>query len=232
MAYNNNKDVNSMLNDNSLDAYSIPNMYQYVSAYPLPIRNYRMQAGIPKTSTKKATNILYGYGVNSFNRFELMMELVQHLEGDRIDRIRFLKENWSACDHQDHKSMTLASSIEEETIFGSPVSFREFLTHEEFQWINGLGKTFRIYRGCDESVIAGASWTTNHKVADSFARGLRGCTHDTPVIVSATCDMGDVLLAIDDREEKEIIINPKNLSDVLVTPFHMQIPALDLVTSS
>lgn len=220
-------DLNTDFNDNKVGAYRIPDMHQYVSDNPLPIKNYRIPAGTPKISVKNATDILFGYGVNSFNRFVYMMELVNILRGPLIDKVRFLKENWSACDHHDHKSSTLASKLEGEFSLHSPVSFRDFLTPEELEWVNGFGKTFRIYRGCDESVIAGASWTTDHEVAEFFTQGLRGCTHDTPVIVSATCDIDDILLAIDDRNEKELIINPRKLSDVLVTPYHKQTSTID-----
>lgn len=62
----------------------------------------------------------------------------------------------------------------------------------------------------------GISWTSDRSVAESFANGHRSIPVTSPVIVSAMCQKSSVLLAINDREEFEIVVDPDELTEVWV----------------
>jgi hypothetical protein len=73
----------------------------------------------------------------------------------------------------------------------------------------------RIWRGCSRSRVLGLSWTTDRAVATGFAAGHR-VPVPNPVVAEATIDERGVFVAIDDRKEAEVVIDPEHLHDLIV----------------
>ena len=66
-----------------------------------------------------------------------------------------------------------------------------------------------IYRGVKEPKL-GMSWTLSKSKAEWFATRFS----DTGYLFKATANKSDILCYTDNRGEKEIIINPKLLTDI------------------
>ena len=167
-------------------------------------------------TSDEAVNRAFGLGVDSTNRGDVMLDLLPHVSGGGIERINFIKEVWSSIDDMHHLRGELAFRLSGLALDG--VDFRKTLNESEHEWFEGLGNTFKVYRGCSEDRLDGLSWTTDREVAMGFAGGHRGIEVVAPVLVSATCDKVDVLLAVNDREEFEIVVEPEHLTDVWVEP--------------
>ncbi len=135
---------------------------------------------------------------------------------DPLDRIRFMKQAWPACDdlYDYQASIRWASAS-----LGYPEDFLEVLDADEKAWIESCGEPFQIYRGCAEDRIDGLSWTTDRTIAESFAVGHRGISVLSPVIVSAKCSLENILFVTNDREEYEVVVDPMWHEDVWVEPF-------------
>jgi hypothetical protein len=56
-------------------------------------------------------------------------------------------------------------------------------------------------------------------VAEAFATGHRGIRVPEPVVASAIIPKEHIFFATVDREEKEIVLNPRRLRKTLVEPF-------------
>jgi hypothetical protein len=67
--------------------------------------------------------------------------------------------------------------------------------------------------------VLGIAWTIRRDIADGFARGHRNIRLPKPVVASALIPKEHIFFVTDDREEKEIILNPRRLSKLVVEPF-------------
>lgn len=166
-------------------------------------------------STSEASNALYGIGISSQDRLWHLLVSLKRLGGSASEKAGFFKEHWSATDDTYQYGGTILYELEN---LSSSEHFWSYLNESEKAWMLAVDQCFTVYRGCDESRIDGISWTTDQSVAESFARGHRCIRNPNPVIVSAECHQRDVLMAINDREEFEIIVDPSRLDDVWVTP--------------
>lgn len=70
----------------------------------------------------------------------------------------------------------------------------------------GHDRDITIYRGQDVSYELGLSWTTDEKVAETFARGLRGRANPTPVICRLEAFKEEIAFSCDERAEAEIVL--------------------------
>jgi hypothetical protein len=70
---------------------------------------------------------------------------------------------------------------------------------------------YRIWRGCSRSRMRGISWTTDRAVAEGFARGHRGICVPDSVVVEAQIDRSAVFIAVDTRNEQELLVDPRRL---------------------
>jgi hypothetical protein len=90
------------------------------------------------------------------------------------------------------------------------VSFVPFLGLESQEWWQSIpdNKPLRCYRGCAREKRYGLSWTLERSVAEDFARGHRGIPVPDPVIFTTLVRKRDVLFATNDRNEKEVLLDP------------------------
>jgi hypothetical protein len=92
--------------------------------------------------------------------------------------------------------------------------YREYAPSRKF-----LGRTLQVYRGCTSDRVLGISWTTNRKVAEKFAYGHRGIRNPNPVIATAMIPPSGIFLRTNDRDEREVILDPELLRDIQIESF-------------
>jgi hypothetical protein len=74
----------------------------------------------------------------------------------------------------------------------------------------------RIHRGCTRARIRGLSWTIDRAVAEKFARGYLGIPVPDPVIAVAVVEREAVFVALHERNEGEVLIDPRRLRKLVV----------------
>jgi hypothetical protein len=57
------------------------------------------------------------------------------------------------------------------------------------------------------------------KDAREFARGHRGIPVREPVVASALIPKDHIFFVSDERQEKEVVLNPRRLREVIIEPF-------------
>jgi hypothetical protein len=73
-----------------------------------------------------------------------------------------------------------------------------------------------VYRGCSRDRIAALSWTLDEQIARGFARGHRRIAVPDPVVVVARIARADTFMFTDDRNEREVLLNPARLTDLRI----------------
>jgi hypothetical protein len=94
-----------------------------------------------------------------------------------------------------------------------------FLELSQRQFFYTLPSQVPVFRGCSASRVPAIAWTTSRAVADGFARGHRGIPVPEPVVASAIISKEHIFFVTDERAEKEIVLNPRRLREILVEPF-------------
>lgn len=201
-------------------SYQILDMAEYVEAAHQKIFPFSLKPEEPLITFDEAEALLYGRGLDSCDRLDVLLDLIDRLPDDAIGKLKILRDGWISSDNVYNRSADFVSIIKSvsKNQDGSIryAEYKNILSSEEKVWIDGLGDCFQVYRGCDNDKIAGVSWTTDHNVAQNYAYGNRSDYNDDPVVVTATCCIFDVLLATNAEKESEIIVNPEFLSNVKV----------------
>jgi hypothetical protein len=84
----------------------------------------------------------------------------------------------------------------------------KYLDKDAMQWFDALPDTFTVYRGCGKRWVRCASWTLDQECAEFFARGGRFSSPASPVVASATISKAAVFFVTDQRNEKEVVLDP------------------------
>jgi hypothetical protein len=112
--------------------------------------------------------------------------------------LTLLGEEWTCCDNiRDYLPFL-------RKVLGTNGPLRQMMTLEENEWYDALPDSIICYRGCDQSVLKGASWTLDKEIANSFPFTNR-YRSASPVVVTARVKKERILAVKLDREEKEII---------------------------
>ena len=116
---------------------------------------------------------------------------------------------------------------------------RNFTSRDGWDTITALPESVNIYRGvCDRRRLQGWSYSTNRDVAIDFALG-RGMIRDDPcpedlvsLLLHATVNRSDVIAAVNDRYEAELIVDPLTVhSPQLIELYDLKRGPDDEVTS-
>lgn len=152
--------------------------------------------------------LIFGMGVNSFNRMHRFMEI----QDDLSDRQYWygLVNAYSASDN------TYLIREEIKNLFRSERSERFMMMEEhDFEVFINLSPTITVYRGASVLEFTsgewGISWTLAQSRAEFFAYEYRrnGATSDHPkVVLKATVSTNDVLAYHSGRSEEEILLHP------------------------
>jgi hypothetical protein len=88
---------------------------------------------------------------------------------------------------------------------------REFMMNEKEQaFLASLPDELIVYRGCSGTYRLGFSWTYCREIALKFARRFAD-EGDQMWVTEGRCLKARVLAFLNDRNEKEIVIDPKNV---------------------
>jgi hypothetical protein len=95
-----------------------------------------------------------------------------------------------------------------------------YFSPEQRQFFETLSPLVLVFRGCSRVRVCGIAWTVDREIAEGFARGHRGIKVPEPVIASALVPKEHIFFVTDDRQEKEIVLNPRRLRRVVKEPFN------------
>jgi hypothetical protein len=128
-------------------------------------------------------------------------------------------DQFSRCDNATRDLDMLMAVLKRRAAEVEPT---QFLVGEDAAFFKSLPDKVTVYRGADRSRIRGVSWTIDRKVAEGFALGHRGMKNTEPVIASATIARTEILSAIQERNESEIVILPPD--EMEITTYERQRP--------
>jgi hypothetical protein len=94
-----------------------------------------------------------------------------------------------------------------------------FFSQTQRKLFETIPQRVQVFRGCSLPRVLGIAWTIRRDIAEGFARGHRNIRLPEPVVTSALIPKEHIFFVTDDREEKEIILNPRRLSKLVVEAF-------------
>jgi hypothetical protein len=112
--------------------------------------------------------------------------------------LRLLGEHWSCSDNIREYIPALRK------LLGTYGPLRAMMNSEENAAYDALPDTVTVYRGCDASVLTGASWSLDQNVANSFPF-LNRYEVPSPMVVKARVKKNRILALKLGRDESEII---------------------------
>ena len=74
-----------------------------------------------------------------------------------------------------------------------------------------LPDVLTVYRGCSRARASGVSWTLDEEVAQRFTKGHRAIPVPDPVVVVGRITKAEIFGVFIDRNESEIVLDPKRL---------------------
>jgi hypothetical protein len=122
-------------------------------------------------------------------------------------------KTWSSCDSTWDARTWLLQVLQAKPPAGS------FFSPAQRAFFNALPAQVTVFRGCTRPRLRGLAWTTDRAVAEGFARGHRGICVPEPVIASAIIPKEHIFFVSDDRNEKEIILDPRRLRSLMTEPY-------------
>jgi len=125
-------------------------------------------------------------------------------------------EAWSFCDATWSYRSEILRAMKDA---GSALAF---LAPSQRQFFDTLPTVVRVFRGCSALRVRGIAWSTERSVAEGFARGHRLIRVPEPVVASALIPKEHIYFVTDERNEKEVVLNPRRLRQVIVEPFDGQ----------
>ena len=147
------------------------------------------------TSPEGTIETIFRY-YNSFSRLEAVLNCLDYLDHD--DWRKVLGECWDSCDNiRDHFHVL-------RRLLGRRGPVLQMMISAEVEAYWSLPDLVTVYRGCDRSVLTGASWSLDRSVAEGFPFIPRYRALD-PVLVTATVPRHRILAIKLGREEEEII---------------------------
>ena len=92
----------------------------------------------------------------------------------------------------------------------------DFHSAEDRAGFAAMPERITVFRGCSRGRVRGCSWSTDRDVAAGFARGHRGLRVPHPVVAQAEIEKASVFAIFNDREESEVLLDPRGLRRVRV----------------
>lgn len=148
------------------------------------------------------------FGTNSTNRPDFLLRGTLNRPPDEFWPL--FHEFWSMCDD------TLRLGDQFLRLLQRNGNARPFMDEDQIAFFKKLPDVVRVYRGCSRARITAMSWTTDEMVAVSFANGHRSIRVPDAVVASAVVAKELIKTVIVDREENEILLDPRQLNNVEV----------------
>lgn len=165
---------------------------------------------------EKGRSIFFKLGrVSSEKRALEMYMLLRGVDTETFWRV--FNECWNICDDTWLVRTWLLDDLRHHSRFAPA---RRFLVHDEDKALfDCLPARIEIFRGCNVNRVRGLSWTTKRKIAEGFAHGHRGIRLEEPVVATAILPKEAVFTAIDNRQESELVIDPRRLAKLAYSPY-------------
>lgn len=161
--------------------------------------------------------------VEAVSRYSMMLSSDRRLSG-LIEALcdapaavfwRVLLEEWDVCDNTHACLPELLMLIRHHIDVGDNPSAH--WPAEAHTFLRTLLPVVTVYRGCSRQRVNGISWTLDRSVAETFARGHRGIAVPDPVIVTGTIARDRILAVFTERNEREVLLDPRDLKDGAVS---------------
>jgi hypothetical protein len=94
-----------------------------------------------------------------------------------------------------------------------------FFSPEQREFFDALPAQVKVFRGCSRLRVRGVAWTTDRTVAEGYARGHRTLRVSEPVVASAIIPKQYIFFVTNDRNEKEVVLNPRRLRRLMIEPY-------------
>jgi hypothetical protein len=145
---------------------------------------------------------------NSQERLWALLPVLNALDKLAVGQLfwRTMRLAWSACDATGHQQRGLLKLL------------RRQHTHAPARRHDNKGP-ITVYRGSERSRAKGISWSRSRAVAIKFARGLRGDTAGDRVVATARAPRRAVFMYLNDRNEREVLLDPQQLANLTVQPY-------------
>ncbi|RVA54278.1 hypothetical protein EN933_10800 [Mesorhizobium sp. M7A.F.Ca.US.001.01.1.1] len=147
---------------------------------------------------------LWGRGIDSANRLQIMLDEVWHLPGELFWPV--FHKVWPTTDATWRQQDELVELLQ----FHQPME--EFLKGQDRVFYEQLPDVIQIYRGSSRDRVHGLSWTIDRRIAESFARGHRGVPVPEPVVARVSIPKSAVLAISIERGESELLVDPDSIS--------------------
>lgn len=141
---------------------------------------------------------------DSFDRTIALIFVLQRAPS-AADQLKTFLEWWNVCDAPWRVRAPLSNILKDAC---AQAQMADLLTPDARSFFRGLPALVPVWRGCEMGGKRGTSWTTDRKVARRFAIGQRH-TNTTPTLVSAKIPKQHIFGVFVDRNEKEIVLNPR-----------------------
>jgi hypothetical protein len=173
--------------------FALPPIDPTEAALPVPEQLKRIRAQV------------FGPGIDSHTRLLALLRLIW----DRPPEV-FWPALIDTCDMCD------------DTWWLRPLLLDLMRSQQALPYVQPLQWPVQIYRGCSRPRVRGVSWTMDRKVAEGFARGHRGISVPDPVVAEAVVERVAVFAMLNEREESELLIDPRRLRKLTVHKWEVQ----------
>lgn len=153
------------------------------------------------------------YWADSYQRPRALYRAMVN-ESDHRARLALFLEHWPMCDAPWDFRSYLARELRYTLMH---VSLRDCLSEEAREWFDALPMQIDVFRGCQRGRERGLSWTRDIGVAVKFAQGMR-CINHVPTLMMATIPKQHVFGVFLDRNEREIVVDPRRLQRLRPLP--------------
>ena len=125
-------------------------------------------------------------------------------------------ETWPSCDITwPYKALLLSVLRKHHRL----QSCRAYLQQENARFFDDLPPKVKVSRGCARYRVRGTAWTVNEAIAIKFARGVRFDVEPDRVIATAVIPKEHIFAVFTDREEAEIVLDPRRLRNLRIESF-------------
>jgi hypothetical protein len=124
-----------------------------------------------------------------------------------------LMETWPGCDATWDARTRLLQALH------GMESAVPFFSQGQGAFFDALPEQVRVFRGCSRPRLRGVAWTTDRTVAEGFAKGHRTLRVPEPVVASALIPKEYIFFVTSDRNEKEVVLNPRPLRRLMIEPY-------------
>lgn len=156
-----------------------------------------------------AEGFLYGPGIDSWSRPDALADALEEAETPEQVWVLF-NRGWASCDAVSPYTAVGILKV----LNAQPDRGTDYLSGDCRAFYDQLPDLITIYRGAPPARRLGMAWTTDFETARQFAIGHRGIRVPGGRVYRTQIVKTDVLSVSQDRDEKEIIIDPATVRDL------------------